>query len=160
MRIKLCKLFCLKCFIFHSCICCSDLTMEIVRYRLIGPQSHSVLAETLEAATDCDVRIMVFASLWNIFAIHSEELCFIIFEFFFAFKEINKSQPSSLWWPEHCKDKTKMNLHQQQADVYHILKGLLLFIFSVWINISSFLLQCTSCHLIGCFMNVYLTMTV
>lgn len=30
--------------------------MEIVRYRLIGPQSHSVLAETLEAATDCDVR--------------------------------------------------------------------------------------------------------
>lgn len=34
----------------------SDLTMEIVRYRLIGPQSHTVLADTLEAATDCDVR--------------------------------------------------------------------------------------------------------
>uniref|UniRef100_A0AAQ5WYS7 Uncharacterized protein n=1 Tax=Amphiprion ocellaris TaxID=80972 RepID=A0AAQ5WYS7_AMPOC len=29
----------------------NDLTMEMVRYRLIGPQSHSVLAETLEAAT-------------------------------------------------------------------------------------------------------------
>ncbi|XP_035528220.1 ribonucleases P/MRP protein subunit POP1 isoform X1 [Morone saxatilis] len=70
----------------------NDLTMEIVRYRLIGPQSHSVLAETLEAATDCD--------------------------------EMNKSQPSSLWWPEHCKDESKMNLHQQQADVYHILKGI------------------------------------
>ena len=35
---------------------CSDLTMEIVRYRLIGPLSHSVLTETLEAATECDVR--------------------------------------------------------------------------------------------------------
>ncbi|XP_067094443.1 ribonucleases P/MRP protein subunit POP1 [Osmerus mordax] len=32
----------------------SDLTMEIVRYRLIGPLSHSVLTETLEAATECD----------------------------------------------------------------------------------------------------------
>ncbi|XP_042279648.1 ribonucleases P/MRP protein subunit POP1 [Thunnus maccoyii] len=70
----------------------NDLTMEIVRYRLIGPQSHSVLAETLEAATDCD--------------------------------EMNKSQPSSLWWPEHCKDESKMILHQQQADVFNILKGI------------------------------------
>lgn len=34
----------------------SDLTMEIVRYRLIGPQSHAVLADILEAATECDVR--------------------------------------------------------------------------------------------------------
>ncbi|KAM9353021.1 ribonucleases P/MRP protein subunit POP1 [Symphorus nematophorus] len=70
----------------------NDLTMEIVRYRLIGPQSHSVLAETLEAATGCD--------------------------------EINKSHPSPLWWPEHCEDENKMNLHQQQADVYHLLKGI------------------------------------
>ncbi|XP_062255136.1 ribonucleases P/MRP protein subunit POP1 [Platichthys flesus] len=70
----------------------NDLTMEIVRYRLIGPQSHSVLAETLEAASVCD--------------------------------EINKSQPSSLWWPEHCKDESKMNLHQQQADIFHILKDI------------------------------------
>ncbi len=54
------ELFYLK--LFHSWICCSDLTMEIVRYRLIGPQSHSVLAETLEAATDCDVRIMVLVT--------------------------------------------------------------------------------------------------
>lgn len=36
--------------------CFSDLTMEIVRYRLIGPQSHAVLADILEAATECDVR--------------------------------------------------------------------------------------------------------
>ncbi|XP_029359366.1 ribonucleases P/MRP protein subunit POP1 [Echeneis naucrates] len=70
----------------------NDLTMEIVRYRLIGPQSHSVLAETLEAATDCD--------------------------------EVNKSQPSTLWWPEHCKDESKMKLHQLQADIFHILKGI------------------------------------
>lgn len=46
-------------FMFHLWMCFSDLTMEIVRYRLIGPQSHSVLAKTLEAATDCDVRIML-----------------------------------------------------------------------------------------------------
>ncbi|XP_068616392.1 ribonucleases P/MRP protein subunit POP1 [Brachionichthys hirsutus] len=70
----------------------NDLTMEVVRYRLIGPQSHSVLAETLEAATDCD--------------------------------ETSKSLPSSLWWPEHCRDHSKMSLHQQQADVYHTLKGI------------------------------------
>ncbi|XP_054476838.1 ribonucleases P/MRP protein subunit POP1 [Anoplopoma fimbria] len=70
----------------------SDLTMEIVRYRLIGPQSHSFLAETIEAATNCD--------------------------------EMSKSQPSSLWWPEHCKNESKMDLHQQQADVFQLLKGI------------------------------------
>ncbi|KAJ3597780.1 hypothetical protein NHX12_001297 [Muraenolepis orangiensis] len=32
----------------------TDLTLEIVRYRLIGPQSHAVLTEALEAATQCD----------------------------------------------------------------------------------------------------------
>ncbi|KAM9403798.1 ribonucleases P/MRP protein subunit POP1 isoform 2-T3 [Salvelinus alpinus] len=32
----------------------SDLTMEMVRYRLIGPLSHSVLTETLAPATHCD----------------------------------------------------------------------------------------------------------
>ncbi|KAK2844132.1 hypothetical protein Q5P01_010791 [Channa striata] len=69
----------------------NDLTMEIVRYRLIGPQSNSVLAETLEAATDCR-------------------------------ESSNKPQPSSFWWLEHCKDDSKMNLHQKQADVFHVLK--------------------------------------
>ncbi|XP_037309775.2 ribonucleases P/MRP protein subunit POP1 isoform X1 [Pungitius pungitius] len=70
----------------------SDLTMEIVRYRLIGPQSHSVLVETMEAATCCN--------------------------------EIDKSQPAPLWWPEQCRDERKMNLHQQQADIFHLLKGI------------------------------------
>ncbi|XP_072251016.1 ribonucleases P/MRP protein subunit POP1 isoform X2 [Leuresthes tenuis] len=70
----------------------NDLTMEIIRYRLIGPQSHSVLVETLEAAMDCD--------------------------------EVNKSQPSSLWWPQHCTDESMMALHQQQTDVFHTLKGI------------------------------------
>ncbi|XP_030015166.1 ribonucleases P/MRP protein subunit POP1-like isoform X2 [Sphaeramia orbicularis] len=70
----------------------NDLTMEIIRYRLIGPQSHTVITEAFEAATSCD--------------------------------EMNKSQPSSLWWPEHCKDENKMHLHQQQADVFHLLKGI------------------------------------
>lgn len=46
--------------LFFVCVCaCSDLTMEIVRYRLIGPQSHSVLVDTLEAATGCDVRTVL-----------------------------------------------------------------------------------------------------
>uniref|UniRef100_A0A668RER9 Uncharacterized protein n=1 Tax=Oreochromis aureus TaxID=47969 RepID=A0A668RER9_OREAU len=70
----------------------NDLTMEIVRYRLIGPQSHSVLVDTLEAATGCD--------------------------------EVQKSQTCSLWWPQHCSDEAKMTLHQQQADIFNILKGI------------------------------------
>ncbi|KAM9310736.1 ribonucleases P/MRP protein subunit POP1 isoform 2-T2 [Pholidichthys leucotaenia] len=69
----------------------NDLTMEIVRYRLIGPQAHSVLSETLEAATDCE--------------------------------EVNKSQSSPFWWPQHCIDENKMKLHQQQADIFNLLKG-------------------------------------
>lgn len=40
----------------------SDLTMEIVRYRLIGPQSHSVLTDTLEAATVCHVSTVCSSS--------------------------------------------------------------------------------------------------
>ncbi|KAM4633237.1 ribonucleases P/MRP protein subunit POP1 [Polymixia lowei] len=70
----------------------NDLTMDIVRFRLIGPQSHLVLTETLEAATDCDA--------------------------------VSQSQTSSLWWPEHCQDESKMTLHRQQADVFQILKGI------------------------------------
>lgn len=43
----------------------NDLTMEMVRYRLIGPQSHTVLAETLEAATCCEkFDKSVQSSLW------------------------------------------------------------------------------------------------
>uniref|UniRef100_A0A8C9F1Y4 POP1 homolog, ribonuclease P/MRP subunit n=1 Tax=Pavo cristatus TaxID=9049 RepID=A0A8C9F1Y4_PAVCR len=37
----------------------SDQTMEILRYRLIGPLSHSVLTETLKAASIQTVRTMV-----------------------------------------------------------------------------------------------------
>uniref|UniRef100_A0A3Q2PV85 POP1 homolog, ribonuclease P/MRP subunit n=1 Tax=Fundulus heteroclitus TaxID=8078 RepID=A0A3Q2PV85_FUNHE len=70
----------------------NDLTMEIVRYRLIGPQSHSVLTDTLEAATVCDA----------------------------GRTELESSSP---WWPQHCKDQSNMTLHQQQTDVFNILKG-------------------------------------
>ncbi|KAF3840428.1 hypothetical protein F7725_019145 [Dissostichus mawsoni] len=94
-----------------------DLTMEIVRYRLIGPQSFSVLAETMEAATVCNVRIIVLASwkaesLLNVLAFNSKQLCLSFF------KEINISKPSHLWWPEQCKSESKMNLHQQQTHYY------------------------------------------
>ncbi|RVE62207.1 hypothetical protein OJAV_G00154720 [Oryzias javanicus] len=70
----------------------NDLTMEMVRYRLVGPQSHTVLTETLEAATNCD--------------------------------EAGQSQAASLWWPEHCRDERKMNLHQRQADVFNTLRDI------------------------------------
>lgn len=70
----------------------NDLTMEMVRYRLIGPQSHTVLAETLEAAT--------------------------------CFEKFDKSVESSLWWPEHCKDESKMSLHKEQSELFHLLKGI------------------------------------
>lgn len=103
-------------------MCFSDLTMEIVRYRLIGPQSHAVLADILEAATECDVRH---------FGPDQREMkelrkCVCLALLISLFKDKSRTQPSSLWWPEHCRDENKMNLHQQQADVYHTLKGLLL----------------------------------
>lgn len=123
-------------------MCCSDLTMEIVRYRLIGPQSHSVLAETLEAATDCDVRTMTLAtrkSFWNMFVFHTEELRVLS-----GLKEKSKSQPSSLWWPEHCKDESKMTLHIQQADLYHILKGLFLSLHTHFLPAGGGLYACWS----------------
>lgn len=41
------------------------------------------------------------------------------------FQATSGTQPSSLWWPEHCRDENKMNVHKQQAAVYHTLKGLL-----------------------------------
>ncbi|XP_052362546.1 LOW QUALITY PROTEIN: ribonucleases P/MRP protein subunit POP1-like [Oncorhynchus keta] len=69
----------------------SDLTMEMVRYRLIGPLSHSVLTETLAPATHCDAP--------------------------------GKSRPSPFWWPDHCRDDCNMSLHQQQAGVFNMLKG-------------------------------------
>lgn len=41
---------------------------------------------------------------------------------------MSKSQASSPWWPEHCKDESEMHLHRQQADVYHTLKGMGVFV--------------------------------
>uniref|UniRef100_A0A3Q3GGI7 POP1 homolog, ribonuclease P/MRP subunit n=1 Tax=Labrus bergylta TaxID=56723 RepID=A0A3Q3GGI7_9LABR len=66
----------------------NDLTMEMVRFRLIGPQSLTVLSETLETAG------------------------------------VHKSKPSSLWWSEQCKDESKRSLHQEQSDIYRLLKGI------------------------------------
>ncbi|KAK1806740.1 hypothetical protein P4O66_005246 [Electrophorus voltai] len=69
----------------------SDLTMEIVRYRLIGPLSHSVLTETLLPATGVEVD--------------------------------DKMAASPFWWPEVCKNEEHMTLHQRQADIFHLLRG-------------------------------------
>lgn len=116
--------------------CFSDLTMEIVRYSLIGPQSHAVLADILEAATECDVRdfgpsLVEKKELWK---------CVCLALLISLFQEKSRSHPSSLWWPEHCRDENKMNLHKQQAEVYQTLKGLL-FVLSVEIIHT----HCASC---------------
>ncbi|XP_034553730.1 ribonucleases P/MRP protein subunit POP1 isoform X2 [Notolabrus celidotus] len=71
----------------------NDLTMEVLRFRLIGPQSYTVLADTLTAATD---------------------------------HNIDKSKPASLWWSKQCTDESKMSLHEEQADIYQLLKGVVL----------------------------------
>ncbi|KAJ8353849.1 hypothetical protein SKAU_G00214160 [Synaphobranchus kaupii] len=69
-----------------------DLTMEILRYRLIGPLSHSVLTDALTPASVCETA--------------------------------SKPETSCFWWPEHCKEESNMSLHQEQADIFHLLKGL------------------------------------
>ncbi|XP_060756098.1 ribonucleases P/MRP protein subunit POP1 isoform X2 [Neoarius graeffei] len=50
---------------WRSCkteIVISDLTMEILRYRLIGPLSHSVLTEILVPATECENKMKMTSS--------------------------------------------------------------------------------------------------
>ncbi|XP_028835953.1 ribonucleases P/MRP protein subunit POP1 isoform X2 [Denticeps clupeoides] len=71
----------------------NDITMEIVRYRLIGPLSHSVLSETLSPAPDCEM------------------------------KSILDEKPSSSWWPGYMGVDSNMSLHRQQADLFQLLKG-------------------------------------
>ncbi|XP_031676964.1 ribonucleases P/MRP protein subunit POP1-like isoform X3 [Oncorhynchus kisutch] len=34
-----------------------------------------------------------------------------------------KSRPSPFWWPDHCRDDCNMSLHQQQAGVFNMLRG-------------------------------------
>lgn len=81
---------------------------------------------------------------------------------FLVFKEMSKSQPSPLWWPEHCKDESKMNLHQQQADVYHILKGVLSFYIYIYSIIKKTFCHSvqTFCHPLLMYMCADLTKTV
>lgn len=72
-----------------TAITISDLTMEIVRYRLIGPLAHMVLTDTLQPANEGKETV----------------------------------EPSSFWWPNHIKDQTNMELHQQQTDTFQLLRG-------------------------------------
>lgn len=68
----------------------NDLTMELVRLRLVGPQSHTVLTQTLDPATAC---------------------------------ESTSRAGFSLWWPELCKEQSQMELHREQSEVFHTLRG-------------------------------------
>ncbi|XP_062841503.1 ribonucleases P/MRP protein subunit POP1 [Trichomycterus rosablanca] len=77
----------------------SDLTLELVRYRLTGPLSHSVLCETLQPSTGSEPDGQM--------AEHSQ----------------SATGPSLFWWPEESKNKDSMFLNQQQADVFQLLRG-------------------------------------
>uniref|UniRef100_A0A8C5MUQ1 POP1 homolog, ribonuclease P/MRP subunit n=1 Tax=Leptobrachium leishanense TaxID=445787 RepID=A0A8C5MUQ1_9ANUR len=72
----------------------TDLTLEIVRYRLVGPLSHCVLADALRAAP-----------------LHEQTI------------EDPGSGPHS-WWKDFCRNPDNVNLHHQQESIFQLLQGL------------------------------------
>ncbi|XP_078071758.1 ribonucleases P/MRP protein subunit POP1 isoform X2 [Mustelus asterias] len=77
-----------------SGIVIEDLTMEILRYRLIGPLSHCVMFEALQAA----------AILKN--------------------SEGREESGLRCWWSEYCKRPENMTLHNGQEGVLLLLPGI------------------------------------
>nr|XP_010586723.1 ribonucleases P/MRP protein subunit POP1 isoform X1 [Loxodonta africana] len=73
----------------------SDLTMEMNRYRLIGPLSHSVLTEALKAASVHTVRD----------------------------GEDTETTPHC-WWIETCRNPDNVSLHHRQEDFFELLRGI------------------------------------
>lgn len=39
-----------------------------------------------------------------------------------------KMTSSPFWWPEECKKEESMSLHCQQADIFQLLRGIMLFL--------------------------------
>ncbi|XP_043543587.1 ribonucleases P/MRP protein subunit POP1 [Chiloscyllium plagiosum] len=70
-----------------------DLTMEILRYRLIGPLSHCVIFEAIQAA---DVP---------------------------KNPEEREETKMYCWWSEYCTQPEKMSLHNHQRDILQLLLG-------------------------------------
>ncbi|XP_067834195.1 ribonucleases P/MRP protein subunit POP1 [Heptranchias perlo] len=71
-----------------------DLTMEILRYRLIGPLSHCVILEALQAA----------AVLKN--------------------SEVTEEMGLHCWWSEYCRRSENVTLHNRQGDFLLLLPGI------------------------------------
>uniref|UniRef100_A0A8D0G980 POP1 homolog, ribonuclease P/MRP subunit n=1 Tax=Sphenodon punctatus TaxID=8508 RepID=A0A8D0G980_SPHPU len=74
----------------------SDLTMEILRYRLIGPLVHCVLTEALKVASVETVR-------------RSTE---------------GMGMELNGWWIENCKNSEKVSLHRRQEAIFELLQGI------------------------------------
>uniref|UniRef100_UPI00398E4B01 ribonucleases P/MRP protein subunit POP1 n=1 Tax=Pristiophorus japonicus TaxID=55135 RepID=UPI00398E4B01 len=74
-------------------IAIEDLTMEILRYRLIGPLSHCVIFEALQAA----------AVLEN--------------------SEGTEEMGLPCWWSEYCRRSENVALHNRQGDFLLLLPG-------------------------------------
>ncbi|XP_069778648.1 ribonucleases P/MRP protein subunit POP1 isoform X2 [Narcine bancroftii] len=75
-----------------------DLTMEILRYRLIGPLSHSAMLEVLQPATvmeNCEVT-----------------------------GEVMGARGLPFWWSQYCKKPEDLALHNRQGNFLQLLSGL------------------------------------
>ncbi|XP_062916061.1 ribonucleases P/MRP protein subunit POP1 isoform X2 [Mobula hypostoma] len=74
-----------------------DLTMEILRYRLIGPLSHSVIAEVLQPAV----------------VMENSEVT-----------EATETRALPCWWSQYCRNSEDVALHNRQGDFLQLLSGI------------------------------------
>ncbi|XP_051879452.1 ribonucleases P/MRP protein subunit POP1 isoform X2 [Pristis pectinata] len=70
-----------------------DLTMEILRYRLIGPLSHSAILEVFQPAVVTENS------------------------------EVTGARASPCWWSEYCRKSEDVALHNRQGDFLQLLSG-------------------------------------
>ncbi|XP_061027450.1 ribonucleases P/MRP protein subunit POP1 isoform X2 [Eubalaena glacialis] len=73
----------------------SDLTMEMNRFRLIGPLSHSILTEALKAASVHTVR-----------------------------EGEDTEKTPHCWWIETCRNPDSVSLHHRQETIFELLGGI------------------------------------
>ncbi|XP_072324565.1 ribonucleases P/MRP protein subunit POP1 isoform X1 [Scyliorhinus torazame] len=91
-----------------------DLTMEILRYRLIGPLSHCVMFEAIQAAGILKVSLLL-------------EMAFCEDErFTVASKNSEGREETGLhsWWSEYCESPENVTLHNRQEGVLLLLPGI------------------------------------
>ncbi|XP_046498594.1 ribonucleases P/MRP protein subunit POP1 isoform X3 [Equus quagga] len=86
----------------------SDLTMEMNRFRLIGPLAHSILTEALKAAS---VHTMTLAvSRRRVLSSAPSE------------GEDTEKTPHC-WWVETCRNPDSVSLHHRQEAIFELLGG-------------------------------------